>query len=331
MDIVRFENPNLLYFLILLPLMVAYYLYKFKEGKAAINISSIAGIKRVSKGLKYYLRHLPFVMRLISMALIIVAIARPQSSSDDQTVTTEGVDIVLSLDVSTSMLARDFTPNRLEAAKDVATKFVLDRKSDRIGLTIFAGESFTQSPLTTDHASLINLLNQVDLGVISDGTAIGSGLATSVNRLRDSDSKSKVVILLTDGVNNSGQITPLTAAEAAAALGIKVYTIGVGTIGTAPSPAIDAWGNTTFVNAEVQIDEETLKTIAESTGGRYFRATDNASLKSVYDEINALEKTEIDIEHFTVFSERYSLFVLLAAIIILLEILVRHLYLRQIP
>ncbi|MFI3315494.1 MAG: VWA domain-containing protein, partial [Rikenellaceae bacterium] len=260
-----------------------------------------------------------------------VAIARPQSSSDDQTVTTEGVDIVLSLDVSTSMLARDFTPNRLEAAKDVATKFVLDRKSDRIGLTIFAGESFTQSPLTTDHASLINLLNQVDLGVISDGTAIGSGLATSVNRLRDSDSKSKVVILLTDGVNNSGQITPLTAAEAAAALGIKVYTIGVGTIGTAPSPAIDAWGNTTFVNAEVQIDEETLKTIAESTGGRYFRATDNASLKSVYDEINALEKTEIDIEHFTVFSERYSLFVLLAAIIILLEILVRHLYLRQIP
>lgn len=331
MDIVRFSNPNLLYLLLIVPLMVGYYLYKFKGGKAAITISSVAAVKNAPKGLKYYLRHSPFVLRILAISMIIIAVARPQSASDNQTISTEGVDIILSLDISTSMLARDFKPNRMEAAKDVATKFILDRKSDRIGLTIFAGESFTQSPLTTDHASLINLLNQVHDGIIEDGTAIGSGLATSVNRLRESTSKSKVVILLTDGVNNRGQITPLTAAEAAAAMGIKVYTIGVGSRGTAPSPAMDAWGNMTFVQAKVEIDEETLEQIAEITGGRYFRATDNQSLSNIYDEINSLEKTKIDVENFTVFSEQFMNFVLMALLLLAAEILVRHLYLRQIP
>ncbi len=311
--------------------MVGYYLYKFKGGKAAITISSIAAVKNAPKGMKYYLRHCPFVLRILAISMIIVAIARPQSASDNQTISTEGVDIILSLDISTSMLARDLKPDRMNAAKDVATKFILDRKSDRIGLTIFAGESFTQSPLTTDHASLINLLNQVRDGIIEDGTAIGSGLATSVNRLRESNSKSKVVILLTDGENNRGQITPLTAAEAAAAMGIKVYTIGVGSRGTAPTPAIDAWGNTTFVQAKVEIDEETLQQIADITGGRYFRATDNQSLSNIYDEINSLEKTKIDVENFTIYSEQFMSFVLIALLLLVAEILVRHLYLRQIP
>lgn len=331
MDIVRFENPNLLFLLLLIPLMVGYYIYKFKGGKAAITISSVGGIKKAPKSIKYYLRHLPFVLRIVAITLIIFAMARPQTASDNQTISTEGVDIVMSIDVSTSMLARDFKPDRLNAAKDVATKFILDRKSDRIGLTVFAGESFTQSPLTSDHASLINLLNQVESGIIEDGTAIGSGLATSVNRLRESSAKSKVIILLTDGVNNRGQITPLTAAETAAAMGIKVYTIGVGTEGTAPYPALDAWGNMTFVQAKVEIDEKGLREIADITGGRYFRATDNQSLKNVYNEINTLEKTKIDVENFILYNERYTLFVLFALIFLLFEILVRHLYLRQIP
>ncbi|MFI3321149.1 MAG: VWA domain-containing protein [Rikenellaceae bacterium] len=331
MDIVRFENPQLFYLLLIVPLMIGYYLYKFRGGKAAITMSSVAAVKSLPKGVKYYLRHLPFLLRIVAIGLIVVAMARPQSSSDNQTISTEGVDIVLSLDISTSMLARDFKPDRMNAAKDVATKFILDRKSDRIGLTIFAGESFTQSPLTTDHASLINLLNQVESGVIDDGTAIGLGLATSINRLRESNAESKVVILLTDGVNNSGQITPITAAESAEALGVKVYTIGVGSMGTAPSPAIDAWGNITFVQAKVEIDEDTLKQIAEITGGRYFRATDNQSLQNIYDEINSLEKTKIDVENYTVYSEQFLLFALLALGALLAEILVRHLYLRQIP
>lgn len=331
MDIVRFENLNLLFLLLLIPLMVGYYIYKFKGGKAAITISSVGGVRNAPKGVKYYLRHLPFVLRSVAVALIIFAMARPQTASDNQTISTDGVDIVMSIDVSTSMLARDFKPDRLNAAKDVATKFILDRKSDRIGLTVFAGESFTQSPLTSDHASLINLLNQVESGIIDDGTAIGSGLATSVNRLRESSAKSKVVILLTDGVNNSGQITPLTAAEAAAALGIKVYTIGVGTEGTAPYPALDPWGNMTFVQHKVEIDEKGLTEIADITGGKYFRATDNQSLKNIYDEINTLEKTKIDVENFILYNERYTLFALFALIFLVLEILVRHLYLRQIP
>lgn len=331
MDIVRFENQNLLYLLLLIIPMIAYYIYKIKGGKASVSISSVAGVKGLPRTARYYFRHLPFVLRCMAIALIIVAIARPQSAEDNQTVSTEGIDIVMAIDVSTSMLARDFKPDRLTAAKEVASKFILERRNDRLGLVVFAGESFTQSPLTTDHATVINLLNQVGSGVIEDGTAIGSGLATAVNRLKDSPAKSKVIILLTDGVNNRGQITPQTAAELAAALDVKVYTIGVGTEGTAPYPAIDAWGNKTFIEAKVEIDEAILTEVSELTGGKYFRAIDNESLTKVYEEINTLEKSKIDVENYILYKECFARFMLAALLLLMLEMLVRHLYLRQIP
>ncbi|HIS34599.1 MAG TPA: VWA domain-containing protein [Candidatus Avirikenella pullistercoris] len=331
MDIVRFESPALLYLLFLLVPMIAFYIYKFRKGKATLQISTIEGVKNTPRTVKYYLRHLPFVLRMLTVTLLIIALARPQSSQDDQTISTEGVDIVIALDISGSMLARDFSPDRISAAKDVATKFILDRRNDRLGLVVFAGESFTQVPLTTDHVTLINLLNQVQSGIITDGTAIGNGLATAVSRLKDSEAKSKVVILLTDGVNNAGQIAPLTAAEAASALGVKVYTIGIGSMGTAPTPAIDAWGRQIFVQAPVKIDEAVLRKIAQSTGGRYYRATDNKSLQDIYDQINSMEKTKIDVTNYVLYSEQYLVFALLALCSLIAEILVRHLYLRQIP
>ncbi len=331
MDIVRFENQYLLFLLLLILPMIGYYIFKIKGGKASVTISSVAGVKGLPRTLRYYFRHIPFVLRCMALALIIVALARPQGTEDNQTISTEGIDIVMAIDVSTSMLARDFKPDRLTAAKDVATKFILDRKNDRLGLVVFAGESFTQSPLTTDHASVINLLNQVGSGMIDDGTAIGSGLATAVNRLKDSPAKSKVIILLTDGVNNRGEVSPQTAAELAAAFNVKVYTIGVGTEGTAPSPALDAWGNMTYVNAKVEIDEAILEEVAELTGGRYFRATDNQSLNNIYDEINTLEKTKVDIENYILYNEYFARFLIFAIVLLVIELLVKHLYLRQIP
>lgn len=331
MNIVRFESPQILYLLLLIIPMVAYYIFKLKDGRATLQISTIAGLIKNNKTLKYYLRHLPFVLRMAAFSLLIIALARPQDSTDKNSVTTYGVDIVISLDISSSMLARDFTPNRIMAAKDVATKFIVDRKTDRIGLVVFAGESFTQSPLTTDHATLINLLNQVESGMIDDGTAIGNGLATAVARLKDSKSKSKVAILLTDGVNNRGQVAPNTAAQLAKTLGIKVYTIGIGTEGVAPYPTVDAWGNINYVDVEVEIDEEVLKDIANETGGKYFRATSNDKLKSIYDEINALEKTEIDIENFISYQEQFFIFLLFAIVLLIIEVMIKHLYLKQIP
>lgn len=331
MDIVRFENPGLLYLLFIIILMIGYYILKSVKARATLQVSSIEGVAKLPKTLKYYMRPLPFVLRCITIGLLIIAMARPQSSQDNQTVTTQGVDIVISLDISGSMLARDFKPDRITAAKDVATQFILDRRNDRIGLVVFAGESFTQSPLTTDHASLINLLNQVESGIIEDGTAIGSGLATAVGRLKDSDAKSKVVILLTDGVNNSGQIAPLTAAEIAQRFNVKVYTVGVGTKGSAPVPSVDAWGNRSFVYAPVEIDEDVLKQIAQQTDGKYYRATDNKSLKDIYDQINALEKTKIEVEDFVLYDEKYLIFVIVALLCTIMEIVIRNFYLRQIP
>ena len=233
-DITKFANPKLLWLLLLLLPMVAYYIYRMRQGKATMRISTVAGVRRLPHGLKYYLQHLPFVLRCLATALLIVALARPQSTSKNTSSSTEGIDIVLALDISGSMLARDFQPDRISAAKEMAANFIMDRPNDRIGLVVFAGESFTQSPLTTDKASLVNILGTVKSGIIEDGTAIGNGLGTAVNRLRESSAKSKVVILLTDGVNNSGQIAPLTAADIAQTLGIRVYTIGVGSEGTAP-------------------------------------------------------------------------------------------------
>ncbi len=321
----------MLYLLLVLLPMAAGYIYKCRQGGAAMLVSSVEGVAGAPRSLRYYLRHVPFALQALAVALLVVALARPQGASDSQRVSTEGVDIVLALDISTTMEARDLKPDRLEAAKDVASKFVMDRTGDRMALVLFAGESFTQVPLTTDRMTLINMLSQARTMMVDDGTAIGSGIATAVNRLRGSDAKSKVIVLLTDGENNSGSITPLMAAEAAAALGIKIYAIGVGSKGTAPMPAIDPWGRKTFVQAPVKIDEELLRRIADMTGGSYYRATDKESLADIYDRINSLEKTKIDVEEQVVYTERYYPFVLWAVAALVAMLALRHLYLRQIP
>lgn len=331
MDIEQFLNPGLLWLLLALPLMIAYYVFRTRQGRASIRISTISGVEGVPRSAKYYLRHIPFVLRCMAVALIIVALARPQNSSTDSSSTTEGIDIVLSIDISGSMLARDFQPDRITAAKEMAANFVMGRPNDRIGLVVFASGSFTQSPLTTDKATLLTLLGGVRTGMMEDGTAIGSGLATAVNRLKESEAKSKVIILLTDGINNRGQISPLTAAELAKTYGIRVYTIGVGTQGMAPYPMIDMWGNLVFEPQQVEIDEEILQDIAENTDGSYFRATDNKQLRDVYEQIDKLERSKVDVENFTYYNELFVPLVLLALLLLVAEALFQRLYLRQIP
>ena len=328
---INYANPKLLWLLLILLPMIGWYVYRRRRGGATIRLSTTDTFARAHHTVKYYCRHLPFVLRCVAVALLIIAIARPQTSESGSSSTAEGIDIVLAIDISTSMLARDFTPDRVAAAKDVAANFINDRRGDRIGLVVFAGESFTQSPLTTDKPTLLNLLNRVDIGMIEDGTAIGNGLATSVNRLKESNAKSKVVILLTDGVNNTGQIAPLTAAEIAKSLGIKVYTVGVGTKGQAPYPARDIWGNTVMTTIPVEIDEQMLTDIADMTGGQYFRATDKEALQQIYDQINELEKSKIETNEFTVYHEMYATFVLWALLLLAVELLLRTLWLRQIP
>jgi Ca-activated chloride channel family protein len=262
--------------------------------------------------------------------MIIIAIARPRSSSKLDKVDSEGIDIVLAMDVSTSMLARDFTPDRINAAKDIAVQFISQRPSDRIGIVVFAGESYTQCPLTTDRATLINLMKEIQTGLIEDGTAIGNGLATAVARLKDSDAKSRVVILLTDGVNNAGEITPQTAAEVAKTYGIRVYTIGVGANGEAPYPVMTPWG-VDIQNVKVEIDENLLKLIADTTGGKYFRATDNTKLSEIYGEINKMEKARTTIDSFPVYKELYTSFALIALVCLLLEFAINTLVIRRMP
>lgn len=326
-----FNNPHILWLLLLLLPLIAYYIYRALQGGATITVSSVEGFLRAPRTFRYWLRHLPFVLRMAALALMIVALARPQSVEEQSKTNTEGIDIVMALDVSGSMLARDFKPDRITAAKEVAGSFIADRYADRIGLVVFAGEAFTQSPLTTDQATLQTLLSRVRSGVIDDGTAIGLGLATGINRLRESEAKSKVIILLTDGVNNSGQITPLTAADIAAEQSIRVYTIGVGTRGEAPYPAIDMFGNQTFVKQKVDIDEKTLREIASRTGGKYFRATDKNSLKMIYDEINQLEKSKVEVLEMTIHHEEYLRWVVLAIALLLLEFFIDKLLLKRIP
>lgn len=329
-DIMRFENAGLLWLLLLIAPMIAYYVYRTMQGRASIEISSVSGLKN-SRTIRYYLRHAPFVLRCFSVALLVLVIARPQTSEDKSNVNSEGIDIVMALDISSSMLAKDFVPDRFNAAKDISSKFILDRPSDRIGLVVFAGEAFTQVPLTTDHTTLVNMLHQVQMGVIEDGTAIGNGLATAVNRLKESDAPSKVIVLLTDGVNNSGQIDPLSAAQIAADLGLRVYTIGVGSEGMAPYPAYDAWGNLVFQQAKVEIDEKLMTQIADQTGGRYFRATDNTKLAEIYAEINKLEKAKVEVENFVKYTDVYHIYLLLALGLLLAEAVLRYVLFRQIP
>ena len=329
--IMHFASPYYLWLLTLLVPMIGYYVWRTLQGGAAIRISSVAGVVRAPKTVRYYLRHLPFALRAAAFALLVVALARPQDVEQNVRTNTEGIDIMLAIDVSGSMLARDFRPDRITAAKEVAGSFIADRYGDRIGLVAFAGEAFTQSPLTTDQGTLQTLLARIRSGLIEDGTAIGNGLATAINRLRESDAKSKVIILLTDGVNNQGQIAPMTAAEIAKAQGIRVYTIGVGSEGMAPYPAIDMFGNLTFVNQKVEIDEKVLKAISDMTGGKYFRATDKDKLKAVYNEINQLEKSKIEVTEHISYHELFLTWVLAALGLLMAEFLLSNLVLKRIP
>ena len=326
----HFASPYYLWLLTLLVPMIGYYVWRTLQGGASIQISSVAGVVRAPRTVRYYLRHLPFALRAAAFALLVVALARPQDVEQNVRTNTEGIDIMLAIDVSGSMLARDFKPDRITAAKEVAGSFIADRYGDRIGLVAFAGEAFTQSPLTTDQSTLQTLLARIRSGLIEDGTAIGNGLATAINRLRESDAKSKVIILLTDGVNNQGQIAPMTAAEIAKAQGIRVYTIGVGTEGMAPYPAIDMFGNLTFVNQKVEIDEKVLKAISDMTG-RYFRATDKEKLKAVYDEINQLEKSKIEVMEHISYHELFLTWALAALGLLFTEFLLSNLVLKRIP
>ena len=327
----NFHNPHLLWLLLLLPPLIAHYVWRTLQGGAAIRISSVDGAAEAPKTLRWYLRHLPFVLRAAALGLLIVALARPQAVEEYSNTSAEGIDIMLAVDVSTSMLARDFKPDRITAGKEVAGAFIADRTGDRIGLVAFAGEAYTQSPLTTDQGSLQTMLQRIRCGVIEDGTAIGNGLATAINRLRESEAKSKVIILLTDGVNNRGEIAPLTAAEIAKAQGIRVYTIGVGTQGMAPYPAVDMFGNRTFVQQQVEIDEKTLREMAAHTGGSYFRATDKAKLKAIYDEINRLEKSKIEVLSHITRHEHYLNWVLAALALLAVEFLLSRFVLNRIP
>ena len=275
-------------------------------------------------------RHIPLVLRIFALVMIVIALARPRSSEEFSKIDTEGIDIALAMDVSTSMLARDLTPDRISASKDIAIEFISQRPSDRMGIVVFAGESFTQCPLTTDRATLINLMKEVQTGVIEDGTAIGNGLATAVARLKDSDAKSRVVILLTDGVNNSGEVSPQMAAEIAKTYGIRVYTIGVGKEGEAPYPVMTPWG-VQVQNMKVEIDEALLKEIAESTGGRYFRATDNTKLAEIYGEINKMEKARTTVDSFPVYEELFGRYLFWALLALLLGMLINWFVIRRLP
>ena len=326
-----FANPNYLYLLLLLIPLIAWYLYKLRKSQASLQVSSAEAFEAPgASSWRVYLRHVPFVLRMLAIAVLIVVLARPQSTNSWQNSTTEGIDIVMAIDISTSMLAEDLKPNRLEAAKDVAASFINGRPNDNIGLVVFAAESFTQCPLTTDHGVLLNLFKDIQPGIIQDGTAIGVGLANAVSRIKDSQAKSKVIILLTDGVNNTGQVAPVTAAEIAKTFGIRVYTIGVGTQGEAPYPIPTAFG-VQYQNIPVEIDEQILKQIASTTGGQYFRATDNASLKEIYSEIDQMEKTKISVQEFSKKQEEYKNWALLAFVLLLVEVLLRNTVLRNIP
>lgn len=326
-----FANPTYLYLLLLLIPMIGWYIWKLCKSQASLQVSSSEAFDAPgATSWKVYLRHVPFALRMAAIAVLIIILARPQSTNSWQNTSTEGIDIVMAMDISSSMLAQDFKPNRLEASKDVAASFINGRPNDNIGLVVFAAESFTQCPLTTDHTVLLNLFKDIQPGIIQDGTAIGLGLANAVSRIKDSQAKSKVIILLTDGVNNAGEIAPVTAAEIAKTFGIRVYAIGVGTQGKAPYPFQTAFG-VQYQDIDVDIDEPTLKQIASTTGGQYFRATDNSSLKEIYSEIDKMEKTKISVQQYSKKQEEYKNWALLLFALLLVEILLRNTLLRNIP
>ncbi len=325
-----FQYPKLLYLLLLLIPAILWYVLRDRYSKASLQFSSLEAFRNSRISIRQYLRHLLWVFRIFVFALLIIVLARPQSTEHWQDITTEGIDIMIALDISSSMLARDFQPDRLEASKDVATEFISGRPNDRIGLVVFAGESFTQCPLTSDHSVLINFFQDVESGMIEDGTAIGNGLATSISRLKNSKAISKVIILLTDGVNNRGEIAPKTAAEIAKTFGIRVYTVGVGSMGMAPYPVNTAFG-IKYQNMKVEIDEKVLKEVALATDGRYFRATDNRKLKEIYEQIDQLEKSKIEVKEVSRRKEEFASFALIAFFLLVAEGLFRILLFRALP
>lgn len=303
---------------------------KWKKSQATLQVSDASIYANAPKSYKNYLLHVPFILRIIALVMLIFVLARPQSTDRWQNSEIEGIDIMLAIDVSTSMLAEDLKPNRLEATKDVAASFINGRPNDNIGITIFAGESFTQTPLTVDHTVLSSMVNNIATGMIEDGTAIGMGIANAVTRLKDSKAKSKVIILLTDGVNNMGDISPMTAAEIAKSFGIRVYTIGVGTNGTAPYP-YPVGNMVQYVNVPVEIDENTLTKIAKTTDANYYRATSNSKLKEVYEEIDKLERTKLNVKEYSNRQEEFRWFAIVALLCILLEVLLRNSILKKLP
>lgn len=325
-----FANIEYLFLLLLLIPYIVWYILKHKKNNATLQMSDTNIYSDIKKSYKIYLLHAPFILRIIVLSLVILILARPQTTNNWQNSEVEGIDIMLVIDVSTSMLAEDLKPNRLEAAKDVAAEFISGRPNDNIGITLFAGESFTQCPLTVDHTVLLNLFQSINSGIVEDGTAVGMGIANAVSRLKDSKAKSKVIILLTDGTNNKGDISPLTAADIAKSFGIRVYTIGVGTNGMAPYPLRVA-GTIQYINTPVEIDEKTLTQIAITTNGNYFRATNNSKLKEVYKEIDKLERTKLNVKQYSKRHEEYQWFALIALLFLLLEFYLRNSILKKIP
>lgn len=322
-----FSQPAYLLLLLLLIPMTGWYIWRMHNAEASLRVSGTSTLRRYK--LPEWVRHVPFALRVAAVVLMSIALARPQLTNRWQSESTEGIDIMMALDISGTMLAEDLKPNRLDAAKNVGSDFILARPNDQIGLVVFAGESFTQCPLTTDHAALVNLFQSVEFGMIDDGTAIGLGLANCVNRMKDSKTKSKVIILLTDGSNNAGEIDPITAAEIAKTFGIRVYAVGVGSYGQARVPVKTPMG-TQYMTMDSQFDESTLKNIASTTGGAYFRATDNNSLTHIYQQIDQLEKTKLRVREYARRTENFMPYLLAALMLLIAEVLIRYFGLRTI-
>lgn len=327
---ISFANPGFLFLLLLIPLLVVWYFYRRKKQTAILTLSTLEGVSGIRRSPKLVVSQALYFIRLLALTFLILALARPQTSLSRQDITVEGIDLVIALDISGSMLAMDFKPDRLGAAKELAMEFIDTRPNDRIGLVVFSGETFTQCPMTTDHAVLKNLFRDIKSGMIEDGTALGDGLATAVNRLRESKAISKVIILLTDGVNNMGSLDPRSAAEIAKLFGVRIYTVGIGTYGKAPYPVQTPFGMQTQM-VEVKIDEPLMKEIAEMTNGKYYRATSNDKLRSVYQEIDKLEKSKIDVTEFRKKKEEFLPLLYIGLFLIVIELILRYLYVRNIP
>lgn len=327
----QFANPGMLWFLLICPLLIGWWIWRRRTANPSLQISTAGPFRKFGRPARQFGLYAMYALRILVLGCLIVCLARPQTRDAWRSSKTEGTDMVIALDISSSMLALDFKPDRLEAAKKIAANFINGRESDNMGLVIFAGEAFTGVPMTTDRATLVNYVNSLNREMLDDGTAIGDGLATSINRIKDGKAKSKSIILLTDGSNNTGIVAPLTAAEIAKELGIKVYTIGIGTNGMADYPVINMFGRVEYQKQPVVIDENTLRQIADITGGKYFRATGNKVLQEVFDEINKLEKSEIDVKHFSHTEDHYMPWALAALALLLLELVLRQTWLRTIP